>query len=120
MTIAVTGSIDQNGNVQPIGGVNPKIEGFYDVCRASGLTGTQGVMIPHQNVKDLMLRHDVVDAVRKGRFHVYAVEKVDEGIEILTGVSAGKRQKNGRFSAGSIHARVEKKLARFASKGKKG
>jgi len=118
--IAVTGSIDQTGNVQPIGGVNQKIEGFFDVCRARGLSGTQGVLIPIQNVNDLMLRHDVVDAVRKGRFHVYAIKSVEEGIEILTGVPAGKRQKGGHFTPGSVHAQVEKKLARLSVKGKKG
>ncbi len=117
--IAVTGSIDQSGQVQPIGGVNQKVEGFYDVCKARGLTGKQGVLIPIQNVKDLMLRHDVVDSVRKGKFHVYAVKNVDEGIEILTGVPAGKRHKSGKFTPGSVHARVEKKLLRFSSKGKR-
>jgi ATP-dependent Lon protease len=116
--IAVTGSIDQSGQVQPIGGVNQKIEGFYEVCKARGLTGKQGVIIPVQNVKDLMLRHDVVEAVRKKEFHVYAVNHVDEGIEILTGIPAGRRQRNGKFTPGSIHAHVEKKLARFGAKGK--
>jgi len=118
--LAVTGSIDQSGKVQPIGGVNQKVEGFYDVCKARGLTGSQGVLIPIQNVSDLMLRHDVVESVRKGEFHVYSVQSVDEGIEILTGVPAGKRHKNGKFTPGSIHACVEKKLARFGSGGKKG
>jgi ATP-dependent Lon protease len=117
--IAVTGSIDQSGRMQPIGGVNQKIEGFYDVCKARGLSGTQGVIIPIQNVKDLMLRHDVVDAVRKSKFHVYAVKNVDEGIEILTGIPAGNRNKSGKFAPGTVHASVEKKLVRFSGKAKR-
>jgi len=90
--LAVTGSVNQNGEIQPIGGVNQKIEGFYDVCKAKGLTGRQGVLIPHRNVKDLMLRHDVVEAVRAKKFHIYPVRTIDEGIEILTGVKAGKKR----------------------------
>ena len=111
--IAVTGSINQLGEIQPIGGVNQKIEGFFDVCRARGLTGTQGVMIPHQNVTDLMLRHDVVEAVQKGTFHIYAVSTVEEGIEILSGKPAGKRSARGTFSAGSIFALVNTRLRAF-------
>jgi predicted ATP-dependent protease len=109
--IAVTGSVNQHGEIQPIGGVNLKIEGFFDVCRARGLTGTQGVMIPHQNVAELMLRHDVVDAVRNGTFHLYAVRTIDEGIEILTGRPAGRRAKSGAFlPANSVNALVDAKL----------
>ena len=107
--IAVTGSINQNGEIQPIGGVNLKIEGFYDVCRARGLTGTQGVMIPAQNMRDLMLRHDVVDAVRRGHFHIYAVSRIEEGIELLTGKKAGKHIRN-RFTPGSIYAIADRRL----------
>ncbi len=112
--IAVTGSVNQHGEIQPIGGVNLKIEGFYDVCKARGLTGNQGVMIPAQNVKELMLRHDVVDAVRKGTFHIYAVSTIDDGIEILTGTSAGQRSAAGRFPAKSVNARVDQRLASYA------
>jgi lon-related putative ATP-dependent protease len=112
--IAVTGSVNQHGEIQPIGGVNQKIEGFFDVCSARGLTGLQGVLIPHQNVKDLMLRHDVVDAVKAGKFHVYAIESIDQGLEILTGKPAGVRQSNKKFTRGSIHARVDEVIQRFA------
>ncbi|MEE8158758.1 MAG: ATP-binding protein [Dehalococcoidia bacterium] len=108
--IAVTGSVNQMGEIQPIGGVNQKIEGMFDVCRLSGLTGDQGVMIPHQNVKNLMLREDVVDAVREGKFHIYAVKTIDEGIEILTGRTAGERQTDGSHPTGSVNYLVEKRL----------
>jgi ATP-dependent Lon protease len=117
--LAVTGSVNQHGEIQPIGGVNLKIEGFFDVCKARGLTGKQGVLVPAVNVADLMLRHDIVEAVRKGTFHVYAVNTVDEGIELLTGKKAGKRLKNGRFEPSSINAIVDRKLAEFGRKGKK-
>jgi ATP-dependent Lon protease len=112
--IAVTGSVNQHGKIQPIGGVNQKVEGFYDVCHARGLTGHQGVLIPMQNVKDLMLRHDVVDAVRAGKFHVYAIDSIDQGIEILTGKKAGTRSASGKFTPGSVHALVNSVLQRFA------
>ena len=112
--IAVTGSVNQHGEIQPIGGVNQKIEGFFDVCNARGLTGKQGVIIPQQNVKDLMLRHDVVQAVRDGKFHIYAIRTIDEGIAILTGKTAGVRSRSGRFTPGSIHARVDSVLQKFA------
>ncbi len=116
--LAVTGSVNQHGDIQPIGGVNQKIEGFFDVCKARGLTGTQGVLIPKQNVQDLMLRHDVVEAVEKGAFHVYAISTIDEGIELLTGNKAGTRQSNGRFPAKSIHGLVDARLREFARKNK--
>ena len=116
--LAVTGSVNQHGEIQPIGGVNLKIEGFFDVCEARGLTGTQGVIIPDQNVQDLMLRHDVVEAVEKGRFHVYAITTIDEGIELLTGHKAAAGRSGGRFTPGSIHARVDKRLTEFARKNK--
>jgi predicted ATP-dependent protease len=109
-SIAVTGSINQKGDIQPIGGVNEKIEGFFDVCKAQGLTGKQGVLIPVQNMRHLMLRKDVIEAVEKKKFHIYAVENVDEGIELLTGVKAGKRGKKGAYDPHSVHDRVEKKL----------
>ncbi len=112
--IAVTGSVNQNGDIQPIGGVNQKIEGFFDVCRVRGLTGTQGVIIPHQNIIDLMLRLDVIDAVQKGKFHIYAINTIDQGIEILTGRPAGNRQNNGMFEPDSIHAAVDQTLSDYA------
>jgi ATP-dependent Lon protease len=111
---AVTGSLNQKGEIQPIGGVNEKIEGFFDVCRARGLTGSQGVIIPHQNVRNLMLRSDVVEAVAGGRFHIYPVKTIDEGIEILTGVAAGARKEDGGFEDGTVHGLVEKELQRLA------
>lgn len=111
--IAVTGSVSQHGEVQPIGGVNQKVEGFYDVCRARGLNGEQGVLIPRSNVNNLMLRKDVVEAVAQNRFHVYAVDTIDEGIEILTGVAAGRRE-NGEYPDGTVHRRVQDKLRAFA------
>jgi len=114
--IAVTGSINQNGEVQPIGGVNQKIEGFFQVCSARGLTGTQGVMIPSRNLRNLSLRDEVVDAVREGRFHVYAVDSVDRGIEILSGVPAGRKRKDGTYPAHSINGRVVAKLHDMAEK----
>ena len=112
--IAVTGSVNQHGEIQPIGGVNQKIEGFFDVCNARGLTGQQGVLIPAQNVKDLMMRHDVVEAVRAGKYHIYAITTIDQGIEILTGKPAGIRGSSGKFTRGSVHARVDDVLQRFA------
>jgi predicted ATP-dependent protease len=113
-SLAVTGSVNQRGQVQAIGGVNEKIEGFFDVCVGEGLTGEQGVVIPAANVKHLMVRHDVVEAVRAGRFHVYAVETVDQGIEILTGVPAGERDGRGLYPAGSVNRMVEDRLAELA------
>jgi ATP-dependent Lon protease len=114
--IAITGSVNQKGEIQPIGGVHHKIHGFYDVCRAKGLTGRQGVMIPRTNISDLMLRKDVVEAVGKGKFHIWAVETIDQGIEILTGKSAGKRDKKGAFPQGTVHYMANQKLAEFAEK----
>jgi lon-related putative ATP-dependent protease len=115
-SLAVTGSVNQHGEVQAIGGVNEKIEGFFDVCRARGLSGSQGVLIPASNVKNLMLRHDVVDAVAAGKFHVYPVETIDQGIEILTGVPAGQRDAVGQFPGGTINHRVERRLSEFADR----
>ncbi len=114
--IAVTGSVNQKGEIQPIGGVNEKIEGFFDVCRAKKLTGKQGVIIPIQNVGDLMLKKEVVETVSAGKFHIWAIRTIDEGIEILTGRSAGKRQNDGRFPKGSIHFLADQKLSEFAER----
>ena len=113
--IAVTGSVNQKGEIQPIGGVNLKIEGFYDVCRAIGLTGRQGVMIPEKNLPDLMLREDVIDAIRRKQFHVYAVRTIEEGIEILTGVRAGKQRPDGAFEPGTVHALAGQTLEQYAA-----
>jgi len=115
-SLAVTGSVNQNGLVQAIGGVNEKIEGFFDVCKLKGLTGEQGVLIPASNVRHLMLRQDVVQAVADGRFHIYPVETIDQGIEILTGVPAGERDDLGFFPEGSINQRVESRLVELAEK----
>ncbi|NFV81146.1 AAA family ATPase [Magnetospirillum aberrantis] len=112
-SLAVTGSVDQNGTVQAIGGVNEKIEGFFDLCAARGLTGSQGVLIPATNVAHLMLRHDVVEACRQGRFAVYPVHTVDQGIELLTGTPAGQRDERGEYPAGSVNRRVQARLATF-------
>ncbi|MCI0496296.1 AAA family ATPase [candidate division KSB1 bacterium] len=108
--IAVTGSVNQLGEIQPIGGVNEKIEGFFNICQAQGLTGEQGVVIPKTNVKNLILNDKVIQAVKDGKFHIYSVATVDEGIEILTGKKAGKRQKDGNFPKGTVYWAVEKKL----------
>ena len=112
--IAVTGSVNQKGEIQPIGGVNQKIEGFFDVCKAKGLTGDQGVMIPFQNIRNLMLREDVIKAVQDGKFHIYAVKSIDEGIEILTGMSAGDKKPDGRYPEGTVNNRAEKRLGELA------
>ncbi len=112
--IAVTGSVNQNGEIQPIGGVNEKIEGFYATCKARGLTGSQGVIIPAQNVDELMLREEVYEAVRKKRFHVYAITTVDQGIEILSGVKAGRQRKNGSFEPGTVNGLADTKLRDYA------
>jgi lon-related putative ATP-dependent protease len=114
--LAVTGSVNQRGEVQAIGGVNEKIEGFFDVCRPRGLNEQQGVLIPKSNVQHLMLREDVVEAVRNGQFGVYPVGTIDEGIEILTGVKAGERDSSGRFPAGTINRLVEDKLRTLAER----
>ena len=108
--IAVTGSVNQKGGIQPIGGVNEKIEGFFRVCKAKGLTGEQGVIIPARNIDNLMLSEEVVEAVRAGKFHIYPVTRVEEGIEILTGVPAGKRRKDGTFPPKSVFGRVAARL----------
>ncbi len=111
--IAVTGSLNQKGEIQPIGGVNEKIEGFFDVCKARRLTGSQGVIIPHQNAQNLMLRADVIEAVKKGQFHVYPIKSIDEGIQILTGIKAGNKRKDGTFEIDTVHYLVNKELLRL-------
>ncbi len=108
--IAVTGSVNQLGEVQPIGGAKYKIEGFFDVCQAQGLTGDQGVLIPKANVKNLVLDERVVQAVKDGKFHIYPVKTIEEGIEILTGIKAGRKLKSGKFTAGTIFSAVDDKL----------
>ena len=115
----MTGSVNQLGRVQVVGGINEKIEGFYDVCRKRGLDGSHGVVIPRDNVKHLMLREDVVDDVEKGRFNVYAVTNVDEALSILTGVDAGERGADGAFPDGSVNFKTEAELVRFALISKK-
>jgi len=116
--IAVTGSVNQKGEIQPIGGVNQKIEGFYEVCKAKGITETQGVMIPYQNINELMLRKDVVEGVKQGKFHIYPVRTIDQGIEILTGVAAGERKEDGSYEQNTVNHLVDKKLQEFADKWK--
>lgn len=113
-SLAITGSINQMGEVQPIGGVNEKIEGFFDTCRAIGLTGQQGVLIPRRNMRNLMLRADVIEAVAQGQFRIYAISHIDEAMELLTGLSAGIRTGDGAFEDGSVNGNVEMRLRDFA------
>ena len=113
-SLAVTGSVNQKGQIQPIGGVNEKIEGFFQICKMRGLTGEQGVMIPIQNVNNLQLSAEVVEAVKNNQFHIYSVSTIEEGIEILTGVPAGRKDKNGKFPAGTINYLVYEKLKKYA------
>lgn len=113
-SIAVTGSVNQKGQIQPIGGVNEKIEGFFQICKMRGLDGSHGVMIPIQNVNNLQLSDDVVDAVKDKKFHIYAISTIDEGIEILTGVPAGKKDKDGNFPAGTVNYLIYEKLKKYA------
>ena len=118
---AVTGSVNQFGQVQAIGGVNEKIEGFFAICKERGLTGNQGVLIPKTNVQNLMLGREVVDAAKDGKFSIYPVTTIAEGIELLTGVRAGTRLKSGSFGAGTVFAAVEAKLEKLRRKpGKNG
>jgi lon-related putative ATP-dependent protease len=112
--LAVTGSVNQKGEIQPIGGVNEKIEGFFDICRIKGLTGKQGVIIPKLNKPDLMLKHEVIEAIKRKKFHIYAIDSIDEGIEILSGVAAGKRLRDGRFERDTVNDYVDQKLCHFA------
>jgi len=112
--MAVTGSVNQKGEVQAIGGVNEKVEGFFEVCKAKGLTGQQGVLIPESNAQNLMLKEEVVEAIKAGTFHLYPVKTIDQGIEILTGEKAGVRQPDGTFEEGTINYRVDKRLREMA------
>ncbi len=114
--IAVTGSVNQKGEVQAIGGVNEKIEGFFEVCKLKGLTGQQGVMIPESNVQNLMLKEEVVEAVKAGKFNIYAVKTIDEGIEFLTETMAGQRLEDGTFEKGTVNDLVDKHLSKMADK----
>lgn len=111
--IAVTGSINQNGEIQPIGGVNEKIEGFFKTCKLTGLTGSQGVIIPRQNLQDLMLNQEVIDAVKEGKFHIYPISTVEEGIEILTGVEAGQRDEKGEYPPGTVYRAIQQQLKKY-------
>ena len=113
-SLAVTGSVNQKGEIQPIGGVTDKIEGFFKVCKEKGLNGENGVLIPYQNIKNLTLSNEVIDAVKENKFHIYPVSTIDEGIEILTGVDAGKLDENGNYPVGSINYLVSEKLKKYA------
>ena len=113
--IAVTGSMDQNGDVQPVGGINEKIEGFFDLCRVTGLDGSHGVIVPARNVKNLMLKTDVVNAVKDGKFFIYPIRKADEGLEILTGMKVGEAADDGTYPEGTINYLVVKRLTEIAS-----
>ena len=113
-SMAVTGSVNQKGEIQPIGGVNDKIEGFYQVCKMRGLDGSHGVMIPVQNVQNLSLSDEIIEAVKNKKFHIYAISTIEEGIEILTGVPAGKKDLNGHFPAGTVNYLVYEKLKKYA------
>ncbi len=112
--IAVTGSVNQRGEIQPIGGATNKIEGFFELCKLRGLDGKQGVIIPHQNIKNLMLGDEVIEAVKKHQFHIYAVKTIDEGIQILTGLKSGEKDQNGKYPKATINYKVYEKLKKFA------
>ncbi len=114
--IAVTGSVNQKGEIQAIGGVNEKIEGFFELCKAKGLTGIQGVLIPERNIQNLMLKEELVNAVKEGKFHIYPARTIDEGVEILTGVKAGKRKADGTFEKNTINFRVDARLKEMSEK----
>ncbi|NLD46611.1 MAG: AAA family ATPase [Clostridiaceae bacterium] len=113
-SIAVTGSVNQKGEIQPIGGATEKIEGFFELCKSRGLNGEHGVIIPYQNIKNLVLNDDVIEAVREGKFSIYAVKTIDEGIEILTGIKAGEKRKDGAYPPGTINCLVYEKLKKYA------
>jgi predicted ATP-dependent protease len=112
--VAVTGSVNQWGQIQPIGGVTEKIEGYYDLCAARGLTGKQGVLIPAANRPDITLRDDVIEAIAAGQFHVWAADRIDEGLELLTGVQSGERRPDGTYPSDSVHHRVQERLTQLA------
>jgi Lon-like ATP-dependent protease len=109
--IAITGSINQKGDVQPVGGINEKVTGFYEVCRDKGLTGTQGVIVPKQNVRDLMLSQEIIDAVNNGKFFVVAISRLEEAIELLLQTPAGHRRRDSTFPEGSVYAKVQTNLS---------
>ncbi|RJQ32302.1 MAG: ATP-dependent protease, partial [Peptococcaceae bacterium] len=111
--LAVTGSVNQHGEIQPIGGAIEKIEGFFAVCKARGLNGKQGVVIPAQNIENLMLKNEVVEAVKEGLFHIYTVRNIEEGIELLTGLPAGEKKEDGAYPEGSVFYLVDKKLGAY-------
>ena len=112
--IAVTGSVNQKGEVQAIGGVNEKIEGFFEVCKVKGITGRQGVIIPESNVRNLMLKDEIIEAVKADKFTIWTATSIDEGIEILTGVKAGTRHKDGSFEKATIHDLVDRELRKLS------
>jgi predicted ATP-dependent protease len=112
--LAVTGSVNQKGDVQAIGGVNQKIEGFYELCKFRGLDGGHGVVIPESNVKNLMLKENVVETIKEGKFHIYPVKTIDEGIEVLTGVSAGELREDGTYPEGTINYLAQRTLDELA------
>ena len=116
--LAVTGSVNQKGEIQPIGGVNQKVEGFFKVCQARGLTGDQGVVIPKSNIKNLMLKKEVLQAVKDGKFRVYAVSNADEAVSLLTGMPAGERKEDGTWPEGTFNFLVDKRLREMAKKQK--
>ena len=113
-SIAVTGSVNQRGEVQAIGGVNEKLEGFFEVCKAKGLTGQQGAMIPASNVQNLMLKEEILEAAEAGKFTIFPAKTIDEGIEFLTGVPAGERQSDGSYQEGTVNYLVNKRLEELA------
>lgn len=117
-SFSVTGSVNQHGKIQPIGGVNEKIEGFFDICKERGLTGEQGVLIPKTNEKNLMLRSDILEAVEKEKFHIYSMEHIDEGLELLTGIEVGEEQEDGSYPEGTVNYRIMEKLDQLAEKRK--
>ncbi|HOI62021.1 MAG TPA: ATP-dependent protease, partial [Methanoculleus sp.] len=112
--LAVTGSVNQKGEVQAIGGVNEKLEGFFEICKAKGLDGTQGALIPASNVQNLMLKEEIVEAARAGKFRIYPVRTIDEGIEVLTGVPAGTRREDGTYEEGTVNYLVDRRLRDMA------
>ena len=116
--IWVTGSVNQTGDVQAIGGATEKVAGFFDLCKVTGLTNQQGVIVPRDNLKNLVLKDEVIDAVREGRFLIYGVSTIDEGIEVLTGVPAGEPQEDGRYPEGTVHQLVEQRLRDMARRAK--
>jgi predicted ATP-dependent protease len=113
-SIAVTGSMDQNGDVQPVGGINEKIEGFFDLCKFRKLDGDQGVIIPRRNIKNLMIKKDLVDAMKKGKFTIYPIDRVEEGLEILTGMPAGTLKEDGTYLEGTINYLIVKRLTEIS------